>query len=195
MGPPEGEITRLLARMAGGDKTAENELFPIIYGQLRALAAHFLRSERPDHTLQATALVHEAYMKLIGMGEVSWQNRAHFFALAARSMRQVLVDHARNRNAGKRRGLKISLESALVYTDEQSGELIDLDEALSRLAQWDQRQAQVVELRFFAGLSEQEAGEVLGVSERTVKRDWKMAKAWLYGQLSGADGRGPLATS
>jgi RNA polymerase sigma factor (TIGR02999 family) len=194
MGPPDGEITQLLARMAGGDRQAEDQLIPLIYEQLRALAAHFLRGELPNHSLQATALVHEAYLRLAGIGDIAWRNRTHFFALAARTMRRILVDHARNVNAGKRRGVKVSLESAIVYSDEQSGELLELDEALDRLAEWDPRQARVVELRFFAGLSEEEAAEVLGVSQRTVKRDWKMAKAWLYGQLSGADGRGPLAT-
>jgi RNA polymerase sigma-70 factor, ECF subfamily len=191
----QGEVTQLLARLAGGDRCAEDELLPIVYEQLRALAAHFLRSERRDHTLQATALVHEAYLRLIGGGQVSWQNRAHFFAIAARTMRRVLVDHARGINAGKRRGIKVSLDSALVFSEDQSGELLDLDRALDRLAEWDPRQARVVELRFFAGLSEEEAAEVLGVSQRTVKRDWQMAKAWLYGQLSGPDECGPLATA
>jgi RNA polymerase sigma-70 factor, ECF subfamily len=194
MDPLGGDITQLLARMAGGDRRAEDELLPIVYTQLRALAEHFLRSERRDHTLQATALVHEAYLRLLGGGQVSWQNRAHFFAIAARTMRRILVDHARNLNAGKRRGVKVSLESALVFSEDQSGELLDLDRALDRLAEWDARQARVVELRFFAGLSEEEAAEVLGVSQRTVKRDWQMAKAWLYGQLSGSDGCEPLAT-
>jgi RNA polymerase sigma-70 factor, ECF subfamily len=195
MAPPDGEITQLLARMAGGDRQAEDQLLPLIYEQLRALAGHFLRSERPNHTLQATALVHEAYLRLVGIDQISWKDRAHFFALAARTMRRVLVDHARNVNAGKRRGVKVSLESAIVYSEEQSGELLDLNEALDRLAEWDARMARVVELRFFAGLSEEETAEVLGVSGRTVKRDWKMAKSWLYGQLSGGDGPDPVAAA
>lgn len=193
MSEAEGEITQLLARMAGGDRGAEGQLLPLIYDQLRALAAHFLRSERPNHTLQATALVHEAYLRLVGIGQISWQNRAHFFALAARTMRRVLVDHARNINAGKRRGVKVSLESAIVYSEEQSGELLALNEALDRLEELDPRMARVVELRFFAGLSEEETAEVLGVSGRTVKRDWKMAKSWLYGELGGSDGSSSMA--
>src|SRR5262245_30882778 len=191
-----GEITRLLKRAAEGDLAAENELLPLVYERLRAMAAQILRSERPNHTLQATALVHEAYLRMIGDGQVSWQNGAHFFAIATRTMRRVLVDHARKINAGKRRGNRVSLESALVYSDQQSAELLDLDEALDRLASWDPRQAHLVELRFFAGLSEQEAAEVLGVSQRTVRRDWKMAKAWLYGELGGdGSGSGPVAAT
>jgi RNA polymerase sigma factor (TIGR02999 family) len=123
MGPPDEEITQLLARMAGGDRQAEDQLIPLIYEQLRAPAAHFLRGERPNQSLQATALVHEAYLRLAGIGDIAWRNRAHFFALAARTMRRILVDHARNVNAGKRRGVKVSLESAIMYSDEQSGEL------------------------------------------------------------------------
>jgi RNA polymerase sigma factor (TIGR02999 family) len=181
---PTGEITQLLLRAARGDRAAEDVLFPIVYGEMRKLAAYLLRSERPDHTLQATALVHETYLRLTGEEGIAWQNRSHFFAIAARTMRRVLVDHARGMNASKRRSVRVSLESALVYSDEQSGEVIALDEALTRLAVWDARQCQVVEMRFFAGLTEEEIAHVLGVSVRTVKRDWTMAKAWLYKELS-----------
>ena len=182
-GPP-GEITELLHRLADGDKTAEERLLPLVYQELRRLAAHMFRCERPNHTLQATALVHEAYLRLAGSAEISWQDRAHFFAVAARTMRRILVDHARGLRAGKRRGVRVSLESALVFSEEQSSELVALDEAMSRLAEWDPRQCRVVELRFFTGLSEADVASVLGVSVRTVKRDWNMAKAWLYGELA-----------
>jgi RNA polymerase sigma factor (TIGR02999 family) len=181
---PNGEITQLLRRAASGDRTAEELLFPIVYGEMRKLAAYLLRSERPDHTLQATALVHEAYLRLTGEDNIAWENRAHFFAVAARTMRRILVDHARALNAAKRRVIRVSLESALVYSDEQSEELLAIDEALTRLAEWDARQSRIVELRFFAGLTEDETARVLGISVRTVKRDWTMAKAWLYGELS-----------
>ena len=189
MGPPHGEITGLLARVRKGDQQANAQLAPLIYDELRRLAAHYMRSERPDHTLQATALVHEAYIRLVGQ-DVDWQNRAHFFAVAAQIMRRVLVDYARAAKAGKRSGKlhRIPLETALVYAEEQSGELVALDEALDRLQKWDPRQSRIVELRFFGGLSVEETAEVLGISTRTVKRDWSMARAWLYGELTKAGG-------
>jgi len=185
MGAPHGEITQLLARVRTGDEQANAQLAPLIYDELRRLAAYYIRSERPDHTLQATALVHEAYIKLVGQ-DIDWQSRAHFFAVAAQVMRRVLVDYARAAKADKRAGKlhRIPLESALVYAEEQSGELIALDEALERLGQWDPRQSRIVELRFFAGLSVEETAEVLGISTRTVKRDWSMARAWLYSELT-----------
>ena len=156
---------------------------PMVYDELRKVARALLRGERSDHSLQATALVHEAYLRLMGETKIPWQDRVHFFAIAARRMRHILVDHARALYTGKRCGLKVSLESALVYTEEQSAELLALNEALTRLSEWDERQSRVVELRFFGGLTEHEIAVALGVSERTVKRDWKMAKAWLYGEL------------
>ncbi|HYL72846.1 MAG TPA: sigma-70 family RNA polymerase sigma factor [Bryobacteraceae bacterium] len=185
MGLPHGEITQLLARVRTGDQQANAQLAPLIYDELRRLAAYYIRGERPDHTLQATALVHEAYIKLVGQ-DIDWQSRAHFFAVAAQVMRRVLVDYARAAKADKRAGKlhRIPLESALVYAEEQSGELIALDEALERLGQWDPRQSRIVELRFFAGLSVEETAEVLGISTRTVKRDWSMARAWLYSELT-----------
>lgn len=189
MGVPHGEITRLLARVRTGDEQANAQLAPLIYDELRRLAAYYIRGERPDHTLQATALVHEAYIRLVGQ-DIDWQSRAHFFAVAAQVMRRVLVDYARAAKADKRAGKlhRIPLESALVYAEEQSGELIALDEALERLGQWDPRQSRIVELRFFAGLSVEETAEVLGISTRTVKRDWSMARAWLYSELTKAAG-------
>jgi RNA polymerase sigma factor (TIGR02999 family) len=147
-----------------------------------------MRHERHDHTLQATALIHEAYVYLIGQQETDWQNRAHFYGVAAQVMRRVLVDYARMHGAAKRGGgeHKVRLDEALLMTAEQSDELVALDEALSRLAQFDPRQSRVVELRFFGGMNEEETAEVLGVSSRTVRRDWGVAKAWLYGQLEQA---------
>jgi RNA polymerase sigma-70 factor (ECF subfamily) len=143
------------------------------------------RRERPDHTLQPTALVHEAYLKLIEQRRVSWESRAHFYCVAARLMRRVLMDHAREVKAAKRGGgLKIPLEPSLVYSEERPGELVAVDEALARLAERDPRQGQVVELRFFGGCSEDEIARILGVSSRTVKRDWRIARAWLYAELS-----------
>jgi RNA polymerase sigma-70 factor, ECF subfamily len=181
---PGGDITQLLLRAAHGDRRAEEALYPIVYREMRQLAAFLLKSERPEHTLQPTALVHEAYIRLTGDKSISWENRSHFFAVAARTMRHILIDHARKVNAGKRQGTKVSLESALNYSPAQAAELVELDEALNRLAEWDQRQSQVVELRFFGGLTEEETARVLGVSTRTVKREWSMARAWLYGELS-----------
>jgi RNA polymerase sigma-70 factor (ECF subfamily) len=198
MGTPEGEITELLARMTTGDKDAEARLMPLVYSELRRLAATYMRGERTGHTLQATALVHEAFLRLKGSGELNWQSRAHFFAVCAQTMRRILVDHARGVHAQKRAGgmQRIPLESAMVYAEEQSGELLALDEALTRLSAWDQRQCRVVEMRFFAGLDMEEIASVLGVSARTVKRDFSMARAWLYGELTRGqdDGRRPLGT-
>lgn len=185
---PGEEITRLLARASHGDRSAEEELYPIVYTEMRKMASFLLRRERPDHTLQPTALVHEVYLRLTGERSIEWENRKHFFAVAARTMRRILVDHARKSNAVKRKGMRVTLESALAYSDEQAGELLELDEALERLAGWDPRQSQVVELRFFGGLSDEETARVLGISTRTVKRDWSMARAWLYGQLGGDSG-------
>jgi len=144
-----------------------------------------MRRERPDHTLQPTALVHEAYLKLMDQRRVSWQNRSHFYRLAARLMRRVLVDHAREVNASKRaKGQKVALDEALAYSKEKPSELLAIDEAISRLAETEPRLGQVVELRFFGGCSEEEIAGILGVSARTVKRDWKLARAWLYAELN-----------
>jgi RNA polymerase sigma factor (TIGR02999 family) len=185
---PQGDITALLVKLRVGDRAAEHELVSMVYDELRRLARSYMGRERPDHTLQATALVNEAFLRLTAAsGNVEWQNRAHFFAVAANIMRRILVDYARSANAGKRpnRARRATLESALLFNDEQSAELLDLDSALDRLKQWDPRQCRIVELRFFVGLSLEEIAEVLGVSTRTVKRDWTMARAWLHGELNG----------
>jgi RNA polymerase sigma-70 factor, ECF subfamily len=179
------DITTLLAQVKQGDADAESNLVPLIYNELRAIARNYMRRERPDHTLQATVLVHEAFLQLVGDSKIEWQNRAHFFALASRVMRRILVDHARAAHAQKRPGArqKVELESALAFVEAQSADLLALDEALKRLAGWDPRQSRIVEMRFFAGLSFDEIAEVLGISDRTAKRDWMMARTWLYREL------------
>lgn len=183
---PDEEITGLLARMTGGDKDAEARVLPLVYAELRKIANRYMRGERGDHTLQATALVHEAFLRLKGSGEMKWHDRAHFFAVIAQMMRRVLVDHARNVRAQKRVGhqQRIPLESALVYAEHQSTELLAIDQALDRLSARDPRQCRVVEMRFFGGLEMEEIATVLGISSRTVKRDFSMARAWLYGELN-----------
>lgn len=182
------DITTLLQQIKEGDAAAESDLLPLIYDQLRAIARNQMVRERPDHTLQATVLVHEAFLQLVGNSQIDWQNRAHFFALASRVMRRVLVDHARAAHAQKRPGARqrVDLDSALALVETHHTDLLALDEALNRLAQWDLRQSRVVEMRFFAGLSFEEIAEVLGISERTAKRDWIMARAWLYRKLNKA---------
>lgn len=184
MSATPGEVTRLLIAMQDGQGDAEARLLTLVYDELRRLAASYMRRERPDHTLQATALVHEAYLKLTEQN-ANWQNRAHFFGVAAQVMRRILVDYARTHKAEKRGGghVKLSLNEALLLSSAKSHELIDLDEALSRLAAVDPRQARVIELRFFAGLSVEETAEVLGRTTRTVNRDWRMAQAWLRREL------------
>lgn len=177
----QGDITRLLLAVRDGDGEAHSELASLIYPQLKHIAQNCIRGERPDHTLQPTALVHEAYIRMAGR-DIKWANRAHFFAVAAHIMRQILVDYARQHRAAKRSGnrQKVDLQDATVTSVEIPEKVLSLDEALSRLAEWDPRQASVVEMRFFAGLTEEEIGEVLGISVRTVKRDWKLARAWLH---------------
>jgi RNA polymerase sigma-70 factor, ECF subfamily len=179
------EVTLLLSALSRGEQDAAGKLIPVVYDELRRLAAAYMRRERVDHTLQATALVHEAYLKLIGQRAVNWQSRAHFFGVAAQLMRRILIDHARGHLRVKRGGeqKKVSLDEAFVLSPQQSAELVAVDESLERLAKLDNRQARVVELRFFGGLSVEEAAEVLGVSPKTVKRDWSVAKAWLYADL------------
>jgi RNA polymerase sigma-70 factor (ECF subfamily) len=181
-----GDVTQLLLGLKAGDQDAENKLLEVVYAELHRMAGRLMRQERPDHTLQATALIHEAYLQLIDQRSKNWQNRAHFFGVSAQVMRRILVDHARTRRAEKRGGgrLTVSLDDALPLTIEQSDEVLALDEALLRLSQFDPRQSRVVELRFFGGLTEEEIAEVLNVASRTVKRDWVMAKAWLYGELN-----------
>jgi RNA polymerase sigma-70 factor (ECF subfamily) len=194
-----GEITELLAQARLGDGAAESHLAALVYDELHRIASRYMCKERPDHSLQATALVDDAYVRLVMKEDRSWQNRSHFFAVAAQIMRRILIDHARSRNAAKRSGHRamVRLDDVVVISDQKCEELMAVDEALSRLAEWDPRLSRIVEMRFFAGLTEEEIAEVLGVSPRTVKRDWKVAKAWLHVELSGAstnDG-GPVAKS
>jgi len=180
-----GNITELLAELRAGNRSAESKLMPLVYDELRRLAGRYMARERSDHTLQPTALVHEAYLRLIGQRDINWQNRAHFFGVAAQLMRRILVDHARAHKARKRGGsqAKVALDETLTYADNKGAELLAIDEALTRLSHRDARQARIVELRFFVGLTEEEAAEVLGVSTRTVKRDWSVARAWLYKEI------------
>lgn len=182
----DNHITALLAQLKKGNKEAEAELVPLVYKELHRLARRYMRGERPGHTLQTSALVNEAYMRLAGEHGVDWKNRAHFFGVSAQIMRRILVDHARNRDAQKRGGpaQKISLDNAFAYTAEQSWQVVALHEALNKLAEWDQRQCRIVEFRFFGGLDVDETAEVLGISPTTVKREFQHAKAWLYGELS-----------
>jgi len=184
------EVTLLLSALSQGDRNAASKLVPVVYGELRRLAGSYMRRERQDHTLQATALVHEAYLKLVEQRSVNWQSRAHFFGVAAQLMRRILIDHARGHLRQKRGGehKKISLDQAYIFSEQQSAELLAVDEALERLSKLDPRQARVVELRFFGGLSVEEAAEVLGVSPKTVKRDWSVAKTWLYADLKDRHG-------
>jgi RNA polymerase sigma-70 factor (ECF subfamily) len=178
---PENELTRLLGRLSAGDDEAGEELFPKIYNQLHALANRYMRMERPDHTLQPTALVHEAFIKLGGGKEVDWESRSHFFSFAARAMRNILIDHARTRSAAKKGGdwKRKALKDDLILVGELSADVLTLNGSLDRLANVDDQMARIVELRFFGGLSVEEASQVLKVSPRTVKSDWRFAKAWL----------------
>jgi len=188
MEAPRNEITQLLARMQANDEAARAELIPIVYRELRRLAGGYMRRERrrhPDHTLQSTALVHEAYLRLVHIHEVSWESRGHFFGVAAHIMRQVLVDHHRKRAGIKHGGhvVKIELDEALVFSPAKSAAVVALDEALDRLARKDARLSQVVELRFFGGLTFEEVAEVMQLSVKTVQRDWQLARAWLHAEL------------
>jgi RNA polymerase sigma factor (TIGR02999 family) len=183
-------ISELLDAWSGGDREAWNRLVPLVYNELRGQAHRFLRHERAGHSLQTTALVHETYLKMVEQREVRWDNRKHFFWLAAEIMRRILVDYARQRNRQKRGGEieLLPLDSTFqIAAEETEIDLLALDEALNKLAQFDAQQAKVVELRFFSGLNIEETAEALSVSPATVKRDWAMAKAWLFHELSGAD--------
>lgn len=179
------QVTQLLIRWSHGDKAACEKLFPLVYDELRRLARRFLAKERPDHTLQSTALVHEAYLRLMGRGSLHADNRLQFFAVAAQLMRRVLVDHARMRDAGKRGGkcLTITLSEAVALPKQRELDVMALDSALNELSRVDPQQAQIVEMRFFAGLSIEETSQALRVSPATVKRDWAMARAWLYREM------------
>jgi RNA polymerase sigma factor (TIGR02999 family) len=181
-----GEVTNLLLELKRGNKEAEAHLIPLVYKELRRIATAYLRREGPGHSLQPTALVHEAYLRLTDIKEIDWQSRAHFFAVSATLMRRILVDHARAGHARKRGNGwdAISLNEAILPSPERAPEILALDEALNKLSDLDQRQSKIVELRFFAGMSEEEAGNALGISARTVKRDWRIAKAWLFKELN-----------
>lgn len=185
-----GEVTRLLEALRQGDPSAGERLAPLVYGELRRLSRSFLRRERPDHSLQPTALVHEAYLRLMDQRSITWQNRAHFFGVAAQLMRMILVDHARRHRAVKHGGgrVKVTLEKIQLFNEEQYDELLALDEALAELAKVDARAVRVVELRFFAELTNEETAEVLGVSPKTVKRDWQLARPWLHRFLTARAG-------
>jgi RNA polymerase sigma factor (TIGR02999 family) len=188
---PKPDVTQLLKQWSGGDREALEHLLPLVYRELHLLAERYLRRERSDHTLQATALVHEAYLKLIDQREVRWQNRAHFFGVAAQAMRRILVDHARGHMAAKRGsgGVKLSLDDennppVAVVSSEKAEEMVALDDALNRLAEKDEQQARIVELRFFGGLSIEETAEVLGIGTATVIRKWRVARAFLYDHVA-----------
>ena len=183
---PETDVTQALLAMSAGDRAALDGLLPAIYAQLREQANRALRHERPDHTLSPTALVHEAYLKLVRLERVVWQDRAHFFGACANEMRRILVSHARQRRAGKRGAgaPHLPLDNALNAAQARPDELVALDEALEQLRTFDERQVRVVECRFFAGMSVEETAAALGVSPATVKRDWTMARAWLNRELS-----------
>lgn len=193
MQPAQPDVTVLLSELRRGNQEASEKLIPVVYDELKRLARSYMRRERPEHTLQTTALVHEAYLKLVRQPETHWQSRAHFFGIAARLMRQILIDHARGQLREKRGGPKVvlPLNEALALPLEHSEELVKLDEALVRLSKLDARQSHIVELRFFGGLSVEETSEFLGVSPKTVRRDWAVAKVWLYGELRGGDGVNP----
>jgi RNA polymerase sigma factor (TIGR02999 family) len=184
-------LTRLLKAWSRGDLQARDDLVPLVYGELRRRANAYLRRERPDHTLQPTALVHEAFMRLMGQDRVSWQNRAHFFAMAAQMMRRILVDHARERQTAKRPegGIRVRLDDGIGAADPRECELIALDQVVDELTRLDPRQGQIVELRYFGGLSEHEVAEVLSVSRATVTREWQAARAWLYRRMTKGSGR------
>ncbi|MBS1795699.1 MAG: sigma-70 family RNA polymerase sigma factor [Acidobacteria bacterium] len=182
------DVTILLERISEGDGKAPEELLPLVYGELRRLAHSYLKNERSDHTLQATALVHEAYLRLVDWEKVSWQNRAHFFAVAAQVMRRILVDHAREKRAQKRDfGQKMSLDEAISFPSKKGREvdLLGLDDALEKLAAFDPVQSRIVELRFFGGLTIEETAHSLKISPATVKREWTVAKTWLHREIGG----------
>lgn len=178
-------VTRILKKASSGDDSAVKKLMPLVYDELRALAESYLKQERPDHTLQATALVHEAYVRLIGQESVEWQNRAHFFGVAAQAIRRILVDYARHHGRAKRGGgrQRVRLDEDIALLEERDLDLLALDEAVEKLADFHERAARVVELRFFGGLDRKEVAEFLGVSLRTVGDDWRLARAWLRREL------------
>jgi len=187
-----GDVTRLLAEITGGNREAESQLIPLVYGELRRLAHYYMQRERPGHTLQTTALVNEAYIRLVDYKRMQWQDRAHFFAVAAQVMRRILVDHARSHNIKRGAGVPhVALDDVAVVSSDRTGDLVALDDAMNALARLDPRKVQIIEMRFFGGLTVEETAEVLKVSPATVKRDWSIAKFWLYRELGGmGDGLG-----
>ena len=189
----DAQPTELLRAWSQGDESAREKLIPLLYGELHRLARHYMRRERPDHTLQATALVHEAYLRLIDVNRVEWRNRSHFLALAAQMMRRILIESARNRHRQKRGGdaVRVNIDDLGELPEPQEPNLVALSDALSALSVFDARMSQVVELRFFGGLSVAETSEVLNVSPETVMRDWKTAKAWLLRELRSSE---PIAS-
>ena len=186
MTPASQEVSQLLRAWSNGDQDALDKLMPLVYGELRRMAKRHMDRQSPGHTLQTTALIHEAFLRLVDQREAHWQNRAHFFAVAARAMRHILVDYARARHAAKRGGgaKVVSLDEAAVASDERAAEMVALDDALKSLAAVDRRKCQVVELKYFGGLSVEETAEVLKVSPETVARDWRLARTWLLRELS-----------
>ena len=187
MAPSPQRVTQLLVAWGGGDRAALDELMPLVYEELHRLAHHYMSRERPSHMLQSSALVNEAFVRLIDQREVRWQNRAHFFGIASQMMRRILVDYARQRRFIKRGGdaRQVLLDEAMIVSEERAADVVALDDALKGLAEIDQRKSQIVELRFFGGLSIEETAEVLGVSPGTIMRDWTLAKAWLRRAVSG----------
>jgi len=185
MGGAKSHVSTLLRQWSGGDENAREELVPIVYQELRRLAHYHLRRERDGHTLQTTALVHEVYLRLCGSDELQWEDRAHFFSVAARMMRRILVDYSRRRGAEKRggAGTRLPLEDVIALSGDERFDLLALDEALEKLAEFDARKCQVVEMRFFAGLKAKEIATALKTTEATVRRDWNIAKAWLFRYL------------
>ncbi len=183
---PPKEITQLLKRCGEGDELAIEQLMPLVYDELHRMAKKFMSSRRSDETLQTTALIHEAYLKLVGKEKQSWTNRAHFFNIAAQSMRHILIDYLRNRQSQKKGGMiqKVHLDEAILVSKERAIGLVELDEALKRLAELDERKSRVVELKYFGGLANEEIAEVLKVTKRTVIRDWQFARSWLLSELS-----------
>ena len=184
---PQTGVTKLLLQASAGDQQAVDALFERVYGELRGLAKNYLQDERTDHTLQATALVHEAYIRLVGSDRIEWQNRAQFFSIAAQVMRHILVDHARKHSADKRGSgeRRLSLDEAVSFAEDRDVNLVALDDALKTLATLDEEQSRIVELRFFGGLSIKEIASVLDISETTVSRKWNTAKLWLHDQIAG----------
>ncbi len=186
MSVPGPEVTQMLADWSNGNQQALNSLLPLVYDEMRRIASRYLRRERVGHTLQTTALVHEAYLRLIDQQQVNWQSRAHFYGIAAQMMRRILIDHAREQQADKRGGgmPKIAIDEALDAAEEKEVDLIALDDALNTLAKLDEQQSRIVELRFFGGLTIEETAAVLHISPATIKREWVMAKAWLHRELA-----------